>query len=41
MKNTEKTELRDVAIGTDIRNIKREVCYRIEYGFGVLSNKEA
>lgn len=40
MKTTEKNELRSLGIGTDLRNTNREICYKIEAGYGVLSNKE-
>jgi len=40
MGKTDKKELRNVIMGTEIRNVKREICYKTEFGEGVLEHKE-
>ena len=34
MKGTK--EFMNQIVGTDIRNVHREICYKVEHGFGIL-----
>ena len=35
-----KKETKNQTLCTEIRNVEKEVCYRVEHGFGVLEHQE-